>query len=61
MILSHLFNVGCSQEGLSKLLCQQRLIQLTDESLENIGHIMLTAHRTYLPSHIEMKTNYIPT
>ena len=36
-------SVGHSEEIISQLLSQQRLIQLPDEPLEDIGHVMFTA------------------
>ena len=49
-MFSHLFNVCCGEESLSELVCQQGLVQLTDESLENIGNIVLT-EQAIIPRH----------
>ena len=38
-------SVGHSEEIISQLLSQQGLLQLPDEPLEHIGHVMLTAIR----------------
>ena len=42
LLLGRVVSLGHLQEVISQLFSQQRLLQLSDEPLENIGHVMLT-------------------